>query len=143
MTATAVPKEETGFGTLLLPLLIAQLLVTADLTCMNSLNSTIAHDLGSSLTGITTVISLSLLVAGALIVPASRIGGRRGHARVLALGAAFLVVGDAVTALSPSLQCPDGRQGADRGDRGGAHPPGRLLARDAQLRARRAPALSG
>ena len=97
------PSEEAGFGTLLLPLLIAQALVTADLTCMNSLNSTIAADLDSSLTALTTVISLSMLVMGALIIPASRIGDRRGHARMLALGAAFLAVGDAVTALSPSF----------------------------------------
>ena len=44
-----LPNQEAGFGTLLLPLLIGQALVTADFTCMNSLNSTIAADLNASL----------------------------------------------------------------------------------------------
>jgi MFS family permease len=101
--AVRVPKESAGFGTLLLPLLIGQALVTADFTCMNSMIGDIAHDLGSSLTGLQTTMALSFLVMGAFIIPASRIGGRRGHARVLALGAAILAVGDLISGLSPAL----------------------------------------
>ena len=103
LAAAQVDKETAGFGTLLLPLLIAQALVTADFTCMNSMIGDIAHDLGSSLTGLQTTMALSFLVMGALIIPASRIGGRRGHARVLALGAAILALGDVVSAVSTSL----------------------------------------
>ena len=63
------PKDTAGFGTLLLPLLIGQALVTADFTCMNSMIGDIAHDLDSSLTGLQTTIALSFLVMGALDHP--------------------------------------------------------------------------
>lgn len=101
----AVPaaKDTAGFGTLLLPLLIAQALVTADFVCMNPMASEIAKSLDSSLTGLQTTIALSYLVMGALIIPASRVGARRGSARMLAVGALVLALGDAIAGVSPKL----------------------------------------
>lgn len=97
------PKETAGFGTLLLPLLIAQALVTADFVCMNPMAGEIAKSLNSSLTGLQSTIALSFLVMGALIIPASRVGARRGSARILALGALVLALGDAIAGVSPKL----------------------------------------
>ena len=101
--ALQVPKESAGFGTLLLPLLIGQALVTADFTAMNPMAGEIAKSLKSSLTGLQTTIAMSYLVMGALIIPASRVGARRGSARILALGALVLALGSAIAAVSPRL----------------------------------------
>ena len=101
--AVPAPTETTGFGTLIVPLLIGQALVTADFVCMNPMAGEIAKSLNSSLTGLQGTIALSYLVMGALIIPASRIGARRGSARMLAVGALVMAFGDAIAAVSPKL----------------------------------------
>ncbi|WP_199896435.1 MFS transporter [Streptomyces niger] len=80
-----------------------QLLMAYDSTAMNVAVSDIVTDLGTTLTGVQSAISLYALVMAALMITGSKLGSRVGHVRVFTLGAAVYGCGALVTALSPGL----------------------------------------
>ncbi|MFI8992955.1 MFS transporter [Streptomyces sp. NPDC053542] len=80
-----------------------QLLMAYDSTAMNVAVSDIVTDLGTTLTGVQSAISLYALVMAALMITGSKLGSRVGHLRMFTLGATVYGIGALVTALSPSL----------------------------------------
>jgi MFS family permease len=88
---------------MLLALAAQQLLMAYDSTAMNVALSDIVEDLGTTLTGVQSAISLYALVMAALMISGSKLGSRRGYVRIFMVGAAVYGTGAVVTALSPNL----------------------------------------
>ncbi|WP_051871260.1 MFS transporter [Streptomyces sclerotialus] len=80
-----------------------QLLMAYDSTAMNVAVSDIVTDLGTTLTGVQSAISLYALVMAALMITGSKLGSRTGHLRMFTLGATVYGTGALITALSPGL----------------------------------------
>lgn len=80
-----------------------QLLMAYDSTAMNVAVSDIVTDLGTTLTGVQSAISLYALVMAALMITGSKLGSRFGYLRTFALGAVVYGAGALITALSPGL----------------------------------------
>ncbi|RSM83199.1 MFS transporter [Kibdelosporangium aridum] len=88
---------------MLFALATQQLLMAYDSTAMNVALSDIVKDLGTTLTGVQSAISLYALVMAALMISGSKLGSRHGYVRVFMVGAAIYGTGALVTALSPNL----------------------------------------
>ncbi|SMD20596.1 MFS transporter [Kibdelosporangium aridum] len=88
---------------MLFALATQQLLMAYDSTAMNVALSDIVKDLGTTLTGVQSAISLYALVMAALMISGSKLGSRHGYVRVFMAGAVIYGTGAVVTALSPNL----------------------------------------
>src|SRR5688572_6759589 len=88
---------------LLLPLVLAQFLASYDTSSMNVAISRITEDLGTTVTGVQTAISVFTLVMAALMIPGSKLSDIWGRKRCFVLGISIYAVGALVTALAPNL----------------------------------------
>ena len=70
---------------------------------MNVSMATVAKDVGTTITGIQTAITLYTLVMAALMVTGGKIGKMLGPKRAFAIGCVIYGAGSALTALSPNL----------------------------------------
>ena len=80
-----------------------QFLMALDSSVMNVSIATVAEDLGTTVTGIQTAITLYMLVMAALMITGGKIGQMIGRKRAFALGCAIYGVGSFITAISPNL----------------------------------------
>ncbi len=107
MTATpgtaAAGRTATGSATVLLLLTGAQFLMTLDSSVMNVSIAYVAEDLGTTVTGIQSAITLYTLVMASLMITGGRIGGMIGRRRAFVLGLIIYSTGSLVTAFAPSL----------------------------------------
>ncbi|WP_305093088.1 MFS transporter [Prescottella sp. R16] len=98
---------QTGTGsraTLVLATLAAgQFLMTLDSSVMNVSMATVASDLGTTVTGIQTAITLYTLVMAALMITGGRIGSIVGRRRAFGVGLVVYGCGSLTTALAPNL----------------------------------------
>ncbi|HTR89464.1 MAG TPA: MFS transporter [Solirubrobacteraceae bacterium] len=101
MDATAAPAARGGM--VLLTLAAAQFLMVLDSSVMNVSIATVARDVGTTVTGIQTAITLYTLVMAALMITGGKIGEILGRKRAFAIGCVIYGCGSAVTAISPSL----------------------------------------
>mgnify|MGYP003407681187 FL=1 len=100
----APPSRATAAaGTVLLTLAAAQFLMTLDSSVMNVSISTVASDLGTTVTGIQTAITLYTLVMAALMITGGKLGQIYGRQRVFAVGCVVYGLGSFTTALAPNL----------------------------------------
>jgi len=90
-------------GIVLLTLCAGQFLMMLDTSVMNVSMATVAKDVGTTITGIQTAITLYTLVMAALMVTGGKIGQILGPKRAFAIGSVIYGAGSALTALSPSL----------------------------------------
>ena len=74
MTATASTTARTASGAVLLTLASAQFLMTLDSSVMNVSIATVAQDVGTTVTGIQTAITLYTLVMASLMITGGKIG---------------------------------------------------------------------
>jgi MFS family permease len=74
-----------------------------DTSVMNVSMATVAKDVGTTITGIQTAITLYTLVMAALMVTGGKIGQILGPKRAFAIGCVIYGAGSGLTALSPSL----------------------------------------
>ena len=90
-------------GGVLLTLGTAQFLMTLDSSVMNVSMATVANDLGTSITGIQTAITLYTLVMASLMITGGKIGSIVGRRRAFAVGCVVYGVGSFLTGLAPNL----------------------------------------
>lgn len=93
----------TGGGMVLLTLASAQFLMTLDSSVMNVSIATVARDVGTTVTGIQTAITLYTLVMAAFMITGGKVGEILGRRRAFVVGAVVYGVGSAVTAAAGSL----------------------------------------
>jgi len=87
----------------LLTLASAQFLMTLDTSVMNVSIATVAKDVGTTVTGIQTAITLYTLVMAAFMITGGKIGQIIGRKRAFAIGCVIYGCGSFTTAISPSL----------------------------------------
>ena len=110
-------KPNTGL--VLLTLGAGQFLMTLDSSVMNVSIATVAEDVGTTITGVQTAITLYTLVMAMLMIPGGKVGSLIGRKRAFAIGCVIYGVGSFTTALAPNLARPDpGLVGAGRHRRG-------------------------
>jgi EmrB/QacA subfamily drug resistance transporter len=100
VTDTGV-KPTTGL--VLLTLGSGQFLMTLDTSVMNVAIATVAKDVGTTVTGIQTAITLYALVMAMLMIPGGKIGSMIGRKRAFSIGCVIYGVGSLTTALAPNL----------------------------------------
>jgi EmrB/QacA subfamily drug resistance transporter len=98
-----VPPARSGSGTVLAVLCAGQFLMALDSSVMNVSMATVAQDLGTSITGIQTAITLYTLVMASLMITGGKIGAIVGRRRVFAIGLVVYGLGSFVTGLAPNL----------------------------------------
>lgn len=98
----AAPRRAGG-GVVLLILAAAQFLMTLDSSVMNVSIATVAKDVGTTVTGIQTAITLYTLVMAAFMITGGKVGQILGRRRAFVAGALVYGTGSAVTALAGSL----------------------------------------
>ena len=87
----------------LLTLAAGQFLMTLDSSVMNVSIATVARDVGTTVTGIQTAITLYTLVMASLMITGGKIGQIIGRKRAFAIGCVIYGCGSFITAISPSL----------------------------------------
>src|SRR6266498_1306033 len=100
--ATEVPVK-TGAGLVLLTLASGQFLMTLDSSVMNVSIATVAEDVGTSVTGIQTAITLYTLVMAMFMITGGKVGSKIGRKRAFAIGCVIYGAGSLTTAAAPNL----------------------------------------
>jgi MFS family permease len=101
--STGGSKASAAAGLVLLTLCAGQFLMMLDSSVMNVSIATVAKDVGTTVTGIQTAITLYTLVMASLMITGGKIGQIIGRKRAFAIGCVIYGCGSFVTALSPSL----------------------------------------
>jgi MFS family permease len=103
MTSEARTGAAAGTGLVLLTLATGQFLMTLDMSVMNVSIATVAKDVGTTVTGIQTAITLYTLVMATLMLTGGRIGTMIGRRRAFMIGCVIYGVGSFTTAIAPNL----------------------------------------
>ncbi|MGQ4599378.1 MFS transporter [Nocardia sp. R6R-6] len=91
-------------STLVLAVLASgQFLMTLDSSVMNVSMATVAQDLGTTITGIQTAITLYTLVMASLMITGGRVGTILGRRRAFGFGLVIYGAGSFTTGLAPNL----------------------------------------
>jgi MFS family permease len=92
-----------GTSLILITLASGQFLMTLDSSVMNVAIATVAKDVGTTVTGIQTAITLYTLVMAMLMIPGGKVGTLIGRKRAFSIGCVIYGAGSLTTALSPNL----------------------------------------
>jgi MFS family permease len=103
MVAGTQVRAASGSSLVLLTLASGQFLMTLDSSVMNVSISTVAEDVGTTVTGIQTAITLYTLVMAMLMITGGKVGSIVGRRRAFAIGCVIYGAGSFTTALAPSL----------------------------------------
>ncbi|MFD0592383.1 MFS transporter [Catellatospora coxensis] len=95
--------RQVATGTVLFTLACGQFLMTLDSSVMNVSIATVAEDVGTTVTGIQTAITMYTLVMAALMITGGKIGQIISFKRSFAIGCVIYGVGSLTTALAPDL----------------------------------------
>ena len=99
-----VAERQVGAaGVVLLTLAMGQFVMALDTTVMNTAIATVASDLGTTVTGIQTAITLYTLVMASLMITGGKIGEIIGRKRAFTIGCVVYSCGSLTTALAPNL----------------------------------------
>ena len=101
--STTAQTAAAAAGAVLLTLASAQFLMTLDSTVMNVSMATVANDLGTTITGIQTAITMYTLVMATLMITGGKIGTLIGRRPAFALGCVIYGIGSFTTGLAPNL----------------------------------------
>jgi MFS family permease len=93
----------TTSGSVLFTLASGQFLMTLDSSVMNVSIATVAQDVGTTVAGIQTAITLYTLVMASLMITGGKLGQILGRKRAFAIGCVIYGCGSLVTALAKSL----------------------------------------
>ena len=96
-------KAKAGAGLILLTLCAGQFLMMLDSSVMNVSMATVADDLGTSITGIQTAITLYTLVMAAFMITGGKVGQILGRSRAFAIGCVIYGIGSLTTSIAPNL----------------------------------------
>ena len=98
---------EVGVGAaaraVLVTLAAAQFVMVLDASVMNVSIATVAKDVGTTVAGIQTAITMYTLVMASLMITGGRMGAILGRKRAFTIGCVIYVCGSTTTALSPNL----------------------------------------
>src|SRR6516164_1332118 len=98
----SAPAVSAG-RTVLLTLAAGQFLMTLDSSVMNVSIATVANDLGTTVTGIQTAITLYTLVMASLMITGGKIGEIIGRKRAFSIGCVVYGIGSFTTSIAPNL----------------------------------------
>jgi MFS family permease len=82
---------------------VAQFVMILDGTVMNVSISTVAHDLGTTITGMQAAITVFTLTMAALMLTGGKLGDIWGRRKAFRIGSVVYGIGSLTTGLSPSL----------------------------------------
>src|ERR1044072_4716412 len=99
----ASEKGPSGSQLVLFTLAAGQFLMTLDSSVMNVSIEEVAKDVGTTVTGIQTAITLYTLVMAALMITGAKIGAMIGRKRAFAIGCVIYGCGSLTTSLAPNL----------------------------------------
>jgi MFS family permease len=103
MNETTRRTAASASGLVLFTLASGQFLMTLDSSVMNVSIATVAQDVGTTVTGIQTAITLYTLVMASLMITGGKLGQILGRKRAFAIGCVIYGCGSFITALSKSL----------------------------------------
>jgi MFS family permease/uncharacterized membrane protein len=101
--AETTERRTGATGIVLLTLAAGQFLMILDSSVMNVSIATVAKDVGTTVTGIQTAITLYTLVMASLMITGGKIGQILGFKRAFAIGCVIYGCGSFTTAISQSL----------------------------------------
>src|SRR6476469_9319969 len=101
--STSATTAARAASMILLTLASAQFLMTLDTSVMNVSIATVAKDVGTTVTGIQTAITLYTLVMAAFMITGGKVGEIIGRKRAFALGCIIYACGSFTTSLAPNL----------------------------------------
>ncbi len=90
-------------GLILMTLCVGQFLMMLDSSVMNVSIATVAKDVGTTVTGIQTAITLYTLVMASFMITGGKIGQIIGRKRAFVIGCVIYACGSTTTALAPNL----------------------------------------
>ncbi|GEK21130.1 MFS transporter [Cellulomonas xylanilytica] len=96
-------KSGGAAGLVLFTLATAQFLMTLDSSVMNVSIAQVAADVGTTVTGIQTAITLYTLVMASMMITGGKIGSLIGRRRAFAIGCVIYACGSFVTSIAQSL----------------------------------------
>ena len=103
MSKTTTGAVAAASGLVLATLATGQFLMALDTTVMNTAIATVADDLGTTVTGIQTAITLYTLVMASLMITGGKLGEIIGRKRAFSIGCIIYACGSLTTSLSPNL----------------------------------------
>ena len=103
MTDTSASKAGAAARAMILPLALAQFIASYAATNMNVAISSIAKDLGTTVAGVQTAITLFTLTMAALMIPGSKLTDIWGRKRCFVIGLIVYAAGGLLAALSQGL----------------------------------------
>ncbi len=103
MTDVVGRKASAATGVVLLTLAAGQFVMALDTTVMNTAIATVAKDVGTTITGIQTAITLYTLVMASLMITGGKVGEILGRKRAFTIGCVIYACGSLTTSLSQSL----------------------------------------
>src|SRR5213080_4526344 len=95
----AAERAAAAAGSVLLTLATAQFLMTLDSSVMNVSMATVAEDVGTTITGIQTAITLYTLVMATLMITGGKIGTIIGRRKAFAIGCVIYGAGSFTTSI--------------------------------------------
>src|SRR6266487_4450007 len=98
-----ITRTARSSGSILLPLFLAQFICSYAASNMNVAISSIATDLGTTVHGVQTAITLFTLTMAALMIPGSKLTDIWGRKFCLVLGLTVYTLGALLAALAPGL----------------------------------------
>lgn len=102
-TGTSRAAGATASGLVLTVLGAGQFLMTLDSSVMNVSMAQVASDLGTTITGIQTAITLYTLVMATLMITGGKVGTILGRRRAFGIGLVIYGIGSTTTAFAPNL----------------------------------------
>ncbi len=99
----ATGRRVGATGIVLLTLAAGQFVMALDTTVMNTAIATVAKDLGTTVTGIQTAITLYTLVMASLMITGGKLGEILGRKRAFKIGCVIYACGSFTTSLAPNL----------------------------------------
>jgi MFS family permease len=98
-----VDTSSGAAGVVLLTLASGQFLMTLDSSVMNVSIVQVAEDVGTTVTGVQTAITLYTLVMATMMITGGKIGTMIGRRRAFSIGCVIYGAGSLTTSLAPSL----------------------------------------
>ncbi len=96
-------KVAGATGIVLATLAAGQFVMALDTTVMNTAIATVADDVGTTVTGIQTAITLYTLVMASLMITGGKLGQILGRKRAFSIGCVVYACGSFTTSLAPNL----------------------------------------
>ncbi|SDS67990.1 MFS transporter [Actinopolymorpha singaporensis] len=103
MLTPSARGSASSAGTILLTLASAQFLMTLDTSVMNVSIATVAKDIGTTVTGVQTALTMYALVMASLMITGGKVGRILGRKRAFAIGCVIYGCGSFTTSLAPNL----------------------------------------